>query len=470
MWGAHKADGRIASNNAPKIRAALKQSIDAKQLWEGYAATHPVVTEFPAQDKARARAWTMLHIKFNNEPMLQVLTKVWADGFVLGQASADEALAMAMRESKKSVDIVKAPAANVDWDNWTPGNATAALILKPTNAFQIILDNAQITIKGLNKSGIESIGSALAESVALGYSNTKASKLIQKTVSDPARALSIAITEQSRAINMATAERYQQAGLDEMEWLTSDPCPICAPNSGQVVRIGGTFNSGNQKPPAHPNCRCALLPVIPDFSAMPNQHGVVNTLSGGKNAESLADTIYRSAKNVEPPVTEFMTSMADKLDVRLSGLSNKLKTPKSLIEKINLLAEREFNGDLELAASTIKDSLRYTMVADSSNYADTVTESLKMLGNNGYSVKMKNFWTISNDYKGINLQLTDPSGLKFELQFHTPESLKVKGIIHDLYESWRKLDPNSSEALLLQSEMIKQSATLAMPVGTELLK
>ena len=218
------------------------------------------------------------------------------------------------------------------------------------------------------------------------------------------------------------------------------------------------------------NCRCALLPVIPDFSAMPNQHGVVDTLSGGNTPESLADTIYRNAKNVEPPVTEFMTSMADKLDVRLTGLKNKLKKPKSLAEKIELLAASDFNGDIDLAAASIKDALRYTMVVDSPKYANSVTESLKLLDEMNYSAKVKNFWVFGTDYKGINIQLVSPTGQRIELQFHTPESLKVKGIIHDLYESWRVLNPNSSEALLLQSEMIKQSATLVMPVGTELLK
>ena len=272
MWGAHKADGRIAANNAPKIRAALRQSVDAEELWRGYQETHPISTDDPAQDRTRARAWAMLHIKFDNESLFQVLKKVWADGFVLGQASANEAAAKAKKLSK-------APISGIDWDSWKPGNASAALLLKPTNAFQSILDNAGITIKGLQKTGINDIGTALADSVSLGYSSKKASKLISSTIADPARALSIAITEQSRAINLATVERYTDMGLEEMEWITSDPCPICIQNGGQKVRIGQAFNSGDEEPPAHPNCRCALLPVIPDFESTPNQHGVVDTLS-----------------------------------------------------------------------------------------------------------------------------------------------------------------------------------------------
>jgi hypothetical protein len=75
----------------------------------------------------------------------------------------------------------------------------------------------------------------------------------------------IAITEQNRAMSAATINRYREMQIGEMEWEVSDPCPKCAQNANQVVPIGGTFNSGNTQPPAHPNCRCALLPVIPDF-------------------------------------------------------------------------------------------------------------------------------------------------------------------------------------------------------------
>jgi pyruvate dehydrogenase E1 component beta subunit len=67
-------------------------------------------------------------------------------------------------------------------------------------------------------------------------------------------------------MSAATINRYKEMQIGQMEWEVSDPCPKCAMNAGQVVPIGGTFNSGNTQPPAHPNCRCALLPVIPDFS------------------------------------------------------------------------------------------------------------------------------------------------------------------------------------------------------------
>ena len=58
--GVHQVDGQIASRSAVKIRAALKRSIDGGQVVKDYLLTHPTVSEFISQDRARARAWAPL--------------------------------------------------------------------------------------------------------------------------------------------------------------------------------------------------------------------------------------------------------------------------------------------------------------------------------------------------------------------------------------------------------------------------
>ena len=266
-WGAHKADVRIATNNARKIQAALRQGIDAKRVIAAYRRSQPNATKNPTQDRARARAWAMLNMRINNEPLLEVLQKTWADGFVLGEAYADEAVAKA-REAKKADNPDY-----IDWDNWRPGDAATATLLRPPKAFQELLGSARVTIKDLDQTGYDRVGTALADSIEQGLSDTRAAKLINDAIGSPSRALSIAITETNRAMSYGAISRYKAAKLERMEWETSDPCPTCAMNSGQVIEIGGTFNSGAQMPPAHPHCRCALLPVIPEFE--PNENGVV---------------------------------------------------------------------------------------------------------------------------------------------------------------------------------------------------
>ena len=271
-WGAHEVDGRLAAKNALKIRAALRQAAKWRRIFETYRLTQPAVTDNAAQDRARARAWAMLNVRFDNEALGRALERTWADGFALGIVAADDAVRRA-RELKKADD-----SDYIDWSNWKPGDAAAALLLKPTRAFLRLLEMFGVTIRGIDQTGYERLGTALSDSIALGLSPSRAAKLIQDSVSDPARALTIAITETNRAISRATVERYQEYGLEKMEWATSDPCDKCAQNDGQTVVIGSSFNSGTTQPPVHPNCRCALLPVIPDDEQI-TDNGLINVIT-----------------------------------------------------------------------------------------------------------------------------------------------------------------------------------------------
>jgi SPP1 gp7 family putative phage head morphogenesis protein len=202
------------------------------------------------------------------EPLKEVMIRVWAEGYVTGQDFADEQLQMA-REIKKATDTY------VDWANWKPGDRAAALLLRPPDAFKRLLESQGITFKEFSDTTVRDIGNAVADAVDLGLSATRSAKNIQRHVASASRALSIAITEQNRAISYATVSRYKEAGLEQMEWEVSSPCDKCAQNANQVVPIGGTFNSGATQPPQHPHCRCVLLPVLPDFDAPESTGGTV---------------------------------------------------------------------------------------------------------------------------------------------------------------------------------------------------
>ena len=269
-WGAHKADVRIAAKNSVSVRAALRTSINAKTIWAAYQETHPFVTDNITQDRARARAWAMLHVKINTEPIEAALKKVYTDGFLLGLDASKEAIAQAKKTQGKTLTKSE-PSDYIDWANWKPGNRAAALQYRPTGAFKTILDNAGIVSKAIAKAGYDRIGTALADSVAAGFSPARAAKVLTEKIGDPARALTIAITEQNRAMSLAAMQNYKENGVEKVEWSGANPCDICAPNEGQVVETGQEFESGDTEPPVHPNCRCAVLPVIDEaFYAEPS--------------------------------------------------------------------------------------------------------------------------------------------------------------------------------------------------------
>jgi len=186
---------------------------------------------------------------------------------------------------------------------------------------------------------------------------------------------------------------------------------------------------------------------------------------GGVEAASHAQTLYSHAKGIEPALTQNMKDLADKHGTKLEGLNYRLKTQESLTRKIAADAKADTISPAE-AARNISDANRYTMVTDPANYrasAEAVERDLKA---QGYDVRVKNYWQEGSNYKGINMALTDQSGNKIELQFHTAESLAMKETTnHPLYEDYRKMDTGTSEAKALNAQMVANSATLSTPPG-----
>lgn len=80
------------------------------------------------------------------------------------------------------------------------------------------------------------------------------------------RARTIARTETTTAYSKGSILAWQQAGeVKEMEWSTAADemvCPECSGLDGKRVMLGGNFPGGVAHPPAHPNCRCALIPIV----------------------------------------------------------------------------------------------------------------------------------------------------------------------------------------------------------------
>lgn len=268
--GPLEADGRIAAKNALKIRAALKQSADFKRLFEQYAETHPTPSKNRTMDRAKARAWVIVNAQIDEEALSTILERVWAEAYLLGDAAATEWIERA-KEAQKALD----PKVLIDWENWKPGNDLInSLLLRKPRGFRLLLQQAGIIIRDLKRTTLDDIGTALADSIELGLDAVRASRLIAQHVASPSRALTIAITEQNRAISAATVERYKEAEINLVEWEVSDPCPKCAQNANVIRPIGQAFPSNNTQPPAHPHCRCVLLPLIPGSDEYNARNGV----------------------------------------------------------------------------------------------------------------------------------------------------------------------------------------------------
>ena len=165
--------------------------------------------------------------------------------------------------------------------------------------------------------------------------------------------------------------------------------------------------------------------------------------------------IYKYWEENEPAITDTVVGAVKDVGGSMYGLDHRRKFDKSLAKKAladALDPSLPYNGDIALAASHIKDGARYTAIFDSDNFAKgykRVKEALEKMGIREY--RCKNFFTQYRDQDGskgkigeqksVQCVFETPDGQKFELQFHTPESMAAKEVNHPTYK--QKKEPAS---------------------------
>lgn len=252
--------------NALRIRAAMSRQVDANKVaakWLAHNNTYD--KNVSPSDRAAAQDWVISNIKLDPDVLGSAVNQTIAEGYALGQLSASDAL---------GVDI------GIDWNTWQAGDAAAALLLDPPNGLQSLLDQSGATIKGIDETTMARLGSALAVAVQNGDNAHDTARAVDSVLSDPARAMTIAITETARAVSIASVDRYRENGIEQVEWLTADPCDDCQENEDAgPIALGDEFPSGDTEPPAHPNCRCAISPVI-NVDSTPADNGGADSGDG----------------------------------------------------------------------------------------------------------------------------------------------------------------------------------------------
>jgi SPP1 gp7 family putative phage head morphogenesis protein len=123
-----------------------------------------------------------------------------------------------------------------------------------------------LEVRGISDTTREEIRGIVGRMASEGISYEAAAlEIVQLAgIHSEARARTIAVTESARAWTQGSILAWQESGeVDRMEWSAEpDCCPICRTVQGTVVPLGTPFQG--LMPPAHPNCRCALLPVLTD--------------------------------------------------------------------------------------------------------------------------------------------------------------------------------------------------------------
>lgn len=162
---------------------------------------------------------------------------------------------------------------------------------------------------------------------------------------------------------------------------------------------------------------------------------------------------------------------------QLAGLENIVKGEDRLKEKLADAWEGRPHLTVRQVLGMIPDIVRSTLTYSSESYADGVVADIDRLKAEGFElIKLKNLWQ-ADQYKGINSQWRrSETGTRFEMQFHTPESLAAKELTHEAYERLRSAaalpahERELTEERRLEDFQRKVNALIATPPGTDRIK
>ena len=182
------------------------------------------------------------------------------------------------------------------------------------------------------------------------------------------------------------------------------------------------------------------------------------------DAVEKAIELHEKVKKVEPELTDNLIDMAQEHGGQMEGLEYRFKATKGNAKKItNISLDRGIS--VEEAQTQVCDAVRYTMTFGEDDYVDGVNNALDKLRDMGHEVEVKNYWDEGDGYQGINVVIKHPDGFLYELQFHTPESFKVKQAAHDAYDEYQA-QRDDAVRLELFRRMAAAAAQLPMPKGS----
>jgi len=279
----HGAKVRLSIQHAEIIQQALKDSVDVKKVVREWLDNH-FTSEVTTQ---QGRDWANVHVFIDDSKLNKALRIIYAEGYALGSDMALSGVAAHLtRKASQREQLARASV--IDWNDWKPGNKAAANLLKPEGGLRDLMESRQVTLTGIKGTTLDRIGTELARGLQKGLPPSQvapavegilaplrekiASELnanIDDLMSDSQRALTIAQTEMSRAVSVASRQEYNDLGVEMVEWLVAEPCDDCAENEAvSPIPINDTFPSGDTEPPAHPNCMCSLAPYVADTSSL----------------------------------------------------------------------------------------------------------------------------------------------------------------------------------------------------------
>lgn len=181
----------------------------------------------------------------NPDALAKVVAEITRAGWVAGLDQAQRSLGVALT------------AEVTDWGAWSPGWEAAAAQVSATGLDEVLSTSTK-TAQGITDTALERLSTTMQAGLTAGDSSDTIAAAMSDVISDPAKAAEIAVTEANRAMSAASIATYSANGVTQWDWLVSDPCLLCADQEA-----GNPHDVGDDTPPQHPMCRCALSPLGP---------------------------------------------------------------------------------------------------------------------------------------------------------------------------------------------------------------
>lgn len=121
-------------------------------------------------------------------------------------------------------------------------------------------------IWGNNESLKRNLDTLLTQSIIGGKHPDVLARQLQKQFgASQYEARRLMRTESSRIQGKIAMDAYKEGGVEEYEWVAEPTaCEVCAPLDGKRWKVNGAAVGSREHPlfPMHPNCRCAVIPVV----------------------------------------------------------------------------------------------------------------------------------------------------------------------------------------------------------------
>lgn len=202
--------------------------------------------------------------------------------------------------------------------------------------------------------------------------------------------------------------------------------------------------------------------------------------NGGEGWKS-AQALYRKTNAYnkiilnEPAITADLKKISNDTGVTLVGLKNRIKSKDSFLRKVGTDSKHSLESQIiKDTIDSTNDIIRYTYQSNALSLVDSYKNISKHMKEMGYkTIRVKNFWLNKRSaYKGVNCVFESPEGKRFEVQFHTPESYKLKDSkeMHGLYEEHRKDTTSAERRNVLNNKMFELSSHLEIPLNIDQIK